>query len=98
MNIIKNINWKVRLRNPIFWTTVIPAVVGVVYTVLGALGVVPALTENMVLNIMTVVITALTALGVLVDPTTAGISDSKLALTYDKPRKDDLAEEEGIEE
>ena len=93
-----NINWKVRIKNPVFWTTVIPAVVTCVYAVLGAFGIVPALTENMVLNIMTVVITALTALGVLVDPTTAGVSDSKLALTYDKPRKDDLAEEEGIEE
>ena len=92
-----NINWKVRIKNPIFWTTVIPAITGMVYTILGALGVVPALTENMVLNIMTVVITALTALGVLVDPTTAGIGDSALAQTYDKPRKDDLAEE-GFEE
>ena len=90
------INWKVRLKNPVFWTTIIPAVTGMVYTVLGALGVVPALTENMVLNIMTVVITALTALGVLVDPTTAGLSDSHMAMTYKAPRADDTDEEEGL--
>lgn len=93
-----NINWKVRIKNPVFWTTVIPAVTGMVYTILGALGIVPALTENMVLNIMTVVITALTALGVLIDPTTKGLGDSHLAMTYKAPRCDDTAEEEGIVE
>lgn len=91
-----NINWKVRIKNPVFWTTVIPAVVTCVYTILGAFGIVPALTENMVLNIMTVVITALSALGVLVDPTTAGLSDSHMAMTYKAPRADDTDEEEGL--
>lgn len=91
-----NINWKVRIKNPVFWITVIPAVVTCVYTVLGALGIVPALTENMVLDIMTVVITALTALGVLVDPTTKGLSDSHMAMTYKAPRADDTDEEEGL--
>lgn len=90
------INWKVRLKNPVFWMTIVPAVTGMIYTVLGALGVVPALTENMVLNIVTVVITALTALGVLVDPTTAGLSDSHMAMTYKAPRADDTDEEEGL--
>ena len=92
-----NINWKVRFKNPVFWMTVIPAVVTCVYAVLGAFGVVPALTENMVLNITTAVITALTTLGVLVDPTTNGLGDSHLAMTYKAPRKDDTAEE-AIEE
>ena len=91
-----NINWKVRIKNPVFWITVIPAVVTCVYTVLGALGIVPALTENMVLDIMTVVITALTALGVLVDPTTKGLADSHMAMTYNAPRADDTDEEEGL--
>ena len=91
-----NINWKVRLKNPVFWTTIIPAVVACVYTVLGAFGVVPALTENMVLNIASAVITALTVLGVLVDPTTKGLSDSHMAMTYKAPRADDTDEEEGL--
>lgn len=90
------INWKVRLKNPVFWATVLPAVVACVYTVLGALGIVPALTESMVLNIITAVLTALTTLGVLVDPTTKGLSDSHMAMTYKAPRKDDIDEEEGL--
>ena len=96
MNIIKNINWNVRLRNPLFWTTIIPAAVSFVYCVLGAFGIVPALTESMVLNIATAIITALTTLGVLVDPTTAGVGDSALALTYKEPRKDDFKEEADV--
>lgn len=94
---MKKINWIVRFKNPVFWATIVPAVVACVYTVLGAFGIVPALTENMVLNIVSAFITALTTLGVLVDPTTAGVGDSALAQTYTAPRKDDLAEE-GFEE
>ena len=88
MNIIKNINWKVRIKNPVFWTTVIPAAISFVYCALGALGIVPALTESMVLNVTSAIITMLTTLGVLIDPTTAGVADSALAMTYSSPRKD----------
>ena len=87
MNIKNKINWKVRIKNPVFWMTVVPAAVSFVYCVLGAFGIVPKLTESMVLNIFSAVITALTTLGVLVDPTTAGIGDSALAQTYKKPKK-----------
>lgn len=97
MNIIKNINWKARFKNPVFWGTVIPAAVSFVYCVLGALGIVPALAESTVLNFAGTIITMLTTLGVLIDPTTAGIRDSALAMTYDAPRKDDFLEE-AIEE
>ena len=90
------INWKVRIKNPMFWATIVPAVVACVYTVLGAFGIVPALTESMVLNIVSSVITALTTLGVLVDPTTAGIGDSDLAMTYEFPRKDAAEEEDAL--
>ncbi|MBR6646528.1 MAG: phage holin, partial [Clostridia bacterium] len=88
MNIFKNINWKVRFRNPIFWSTIIPAVTGFVYTVLGAFGTVPAVAEDTVLNMIFMLISMLTTLGVLVDPTTSGVADSRLAMTYEKPRKD----------
>ena len=91
-----NINWKVRIKNPVFWTTVIPAAVSFVYCVLGAFGVVPALTESMILNLASAVITALTVVGVLVDPTTKGLNDSSMAMTYKAPRADDTDEEEGL--
>lgn len=90
------INWTARLKNPVFWTTVIPAITGMVYAVLGALGVVAPIAESEVLNLVFVVIGVLTTLGVLVDPTTAGINDSRLAMGYKAPRKDDMDEEEGM--
>ena len=96
MNIFKNINWIARLKNPVFSTTVIPAITGMVYAVLGALGVVAPIAESEVLNLVFVVIGVLTTLGVLVDPTTAGVGDSKLAMAYKAPRKDDVTDEEGI--
>lgn len=90
---MKNINWIVRFKNPVFWGTVVPAATAFVYTVLKAFGIVPALEENAVLNFASVLITVLTAMGVLVDPTTAGLGDSNLARTYAFPRKDDTEEE-----
>ena len=77
--IYMKINWKVRLKNPVFWLTVIPAVITFVYTVLGAVGVV---------HIITALISALTTVGVLVDPTTKGVGDSERAMGYDVPNDD----------
>lgn len=79
------INLKVRFKNPVFWLTVIPALVTFVYTVLGAVGVVPAVSEDMIVNIITALISALTTIGVLVDPTTKGVGDSERALNYTEP-------------
>ena len=79
------INWKVRLKNPVFWLTVIPAVIALVYTILGLLGVVPTISEDTLVNAVTAIISALTTVGVLIDPTTKGVGDSERALTYDEP-------------
>lgn len=79
------INWKVRLKNPVFWLTVIPAVIALVYTVLGLFGVVPTISEDTLVNAVTAIISALTTIGVLIDPTTKGVGDSERALTYEEP-------------
>ena len=79
------INWKVRLKNPVFWLTVVPAVIALVYTILGLLGVVPTISEDTLVNAVTAIISALTTVGVLIDPTTKGVGDSDRALTYEEP-------------
>lgn len=86
------LNLKVRLRNPVCYLTVIPAIIAFVYTVLGCFGVVPTISESTVTNVFTAVITFLTALGVLIDPTTKGVSDSERALHYCKPGQCDQKE------
>lgn len=80
------INWKVRLKNRVFLAGAAALVVGFVYDWLALLGVAPALNESVVLSVADGVLTALVALGVIADPTTAGAGDSALAMTYEEPR------------
>lgn len=80
------INLKVRIKNPVFWLTIIPAMASLGYAIMGALGIVPAISEDALVNSLSAIIAALTTLGVLVDPTTSGVNDSARALEYDKPQ------------
>lgn len=79
------INWKVRLKNPAFWITAVPALVTLIYAVLALFGVVPSITKETVLDAFAAIMAALSTLGVIVDPTTKGLTDSERALNYDKP-------------
>ena len=80
------INLKVRMKNPVFWLTIIPAVATCVYTVLGCFGIVPSISEEVLVNSFISIITVLTTLGVLVDPTTKGFGDSERANGYTEPQ------------
>ena len=82
------INWLVRIKNKNFWISVIPAILLLIQVVaavfdfkldLGELG-------NKLIAVVNAVFVLLTILGVVNDPTTAGISDSNQALTYTKPK------------
>lgn len=64
------------------------AIVAFVYQVLGIFGVVPSVSQNDIINIVGIVINLLVGLGILVDPTTAGITDSEQAMTYETPKTD----------
>lgn len=82
------INWKVRFKNKTWLSMFIGLVVGFVFNVLKLFDVVPVITENMVMNIVGQVLTFLGLIGVLVDPTTAGLDDSVRAMGYDEPWDD----------
>lgn len=87
-----NMNIKVRVKNPWFW-------VGVFSVAITAIGVDPqtftswaAVWEGIkavLSNPVQLVTMCLAILSVFVDPTTAGIGDSKTALGYDKPNKEE---------
>ena len=79
------INWRVRLRQPAFWVATIPVVISFVYSVLAMANVVPSITEDNVQNLFIAVVAVLAQLGITVDPTTKGVSDSDRAMNYDKP-------------
>lgn len=84
-----NINWKLRLQNKSTLAALIATVVAFVYQVLGILGVVPIISQDMVISSVGILLNLLVAIGVLVDPTTAGINDSEQAMTYENPRSDE---------
>lgn len=81
------INWKVRIRNKTWLASLMALVVTFVYNLLAMLEIAPAVTEDWVMGIISTVLTLLTALGVLIDPTTQGVQDSERALMYVEPGK-----------
>ena len=82
-----NINWKLRFQNKVTLTAVVVQVVALVYAILGMCGIVPAIGENQILDTCYMIIELFTLLGIVVDPTTAGVADSKQALDYTAPKK-----------
>ena len=86
------INWKARFKNKVFLMTFIPLVISFVYQILGLFDIVPAITEDSLVNGVTIIINLLATLGVVLDPTTKGVNDSERALTYYKE-----TESEGVE-
>ena len=85
------INWKVRIRNKVFWTTLIPALALLVQAVAMVFGFKIDL-DTMVGKLVAVVdalFAVLVILGINVDPTTAGFGDSERAMQYVAPWVDE---------
>jgi len=76
------INWKVRLRNKTWLASALALIVSFVYDLLAMLDVIPPLSEDWLLSLMQTLLTLLTALGVVIDPTIDGAADSDRAMTY----------------
>lgn len=87
---MKNINWTVRIKNKTFWLTVIPSVLLLIQTVAAVFGYTLDLGDigNKLIAVVNATFGVLVVLGVVVDPTTAGISDSKQARGYNWPKED----------
>ena len=85
------INWQVRVANKDFWMSMIPAVLLLIQAIGAPLGLVLDFGElgNQLLAIVNAVFAVLAILGIVNDPTTNGMCDSKLAMTYEKPKKDE---------
>ena len=76
------INWKVRLRNKTWLASVLALIVSFAYDLLAMLDVVPPLSEDWLMSLIQTILTLLTALGVVIDPTTDGAADSDRAMGY----------------
>ena len=84
------INWKVRIKNKVFWLALVPAVLLLVQVVAAVFGIdlkLDALGDKLI-DVVNALFAVLTILGVVTDPTTVGISDSRQAMEYDKQKCD----------
>lgn len=83
------INWKVRLQNKTFWLALIPALLLLVQVVAAVFGISLDLGPlgNKLLAVVNALFAVLTILGVVTDPTTAGVNDSTQAMGYTEPKK-----------
>lgn len=84
------INWTVRIKNKNFWLAVIPAVLLLIQAVAAVFGFTLDLGDigNKLIAVVNAAFGVLVVLGVVVDPTTAGIADSKQARGYNRPKED----------
>lgn len=85
------INWKVRIQKKSFWLALVPAIFLLIQTIADPFG---YKWDFVVLNqqaaaIINAAFGVLAILGIVSDPTTSGLSDSKQALKYTEPRKED---------
>ena len=86
------INWHVRIRNRQFWVSVIPALALVVQAIAAVFGWTLDFSNliGKLIAVVDAVFALLVILGIVVDPTTAGVADSKRAMGYDEPYRDQL--------
>lgn len=84
------INWLVRFKNKSFWISFIPAMLLLVQVVAALFGFELELGDigDRLLAVVNALFAVLALLGVVTDPTTAGVSDSTQAMSYTKPRED----------
>ena len=82
------INWKLRFKNKTTLVAIVLGIISFVYYALDLFGVIPPFAEDQIVKLATMAIDILVLLGVVVDPTTEGITDSTRALSYTVPSDD----------
>lgn len=85
------INWTVRLKSKTFWLAIVPAVLLLVQVVAAVFGFTIDLGDlgNRLVDVVNAAFAVLAILGIVADPTTAGVGDSAQALTYTEPKRDE---------
>lgn len=83
------INWKVRIRNRQFWFSLIPAILLLIQVIAAVFDYSIDLGQlnGKLLEVVNAIFVILAILGIITDPTTAGIGDSAQALTYEQPKE-----------
>lgn len=77
------LNIKIRLQNKTFLLTFLVAIVAFIYNILSLFNIVPQVTQGQIETIITMIVNFLVMIGIVVDPTTAGVGDSERVLNSD---------------
>ena len=87
---MNEINWQVRIKNKVFWIALIPAVLLLVQTGCSVFGVELdfGTLQDKLLAVVNALFAVLVILGIVADPTTEGLGDSKRAMSYEEPWSD----------
>ena len=85
---MKNINWLVRVKNKMFWISLIPAVIVLIQAIAAVFGWTIDLSGlgNNLVNVVNAAFVVLAILGIVIDTTTAGAGDSDNAMAYTEPK------------
>ena len=76
------INLKVRMKNKTFVITMLTTVIAFIYQILAMFEIVSPISKEQATQVIMLLVNILVGLGILVDPTTKGVSDSERALGY----------------
>ena len=87
---MNKINWSVRLKNKNFWLALVPALALLAQAFANIFNLTLEFgdTVDKILVFINILFALLVLVGVVNDPTTAGLSDSERALTYTEPTED----------
>ncbi|MBW7976711.1 phage holin [Bacillus amyloliquefaciens] len=80
------INWKVRLKKKTFLVAIFSATLLFAQAIASAFGLDISVFSDDLTEKFNALLTFLTAMGIVVDPTTTGISDSDQAMEYTEPK------------
>ena len=80
-------NWKLRLMNRTTLISLVTMIVALVYQLLNMIGIVPDIDQQVLIDWLCRIVDLLALLGIVIDPTTEGICDSELAMSYTEPSK-----------
>lgn len=81
------INWKVRFKHKPFLVALFALVMLLVQQVFSLFGIDTTIYNEQATDLFNTILAILVLVGVVSDPTTEGVSDSRTALNYNKPRK-----------
>ena len=80
------INWKVRLKHKPFLVALFSLVLILVQQIASIFGIDTTIYNEQITRLFNTILSILVLLGVVIDPTTQGVTDSEKALHYKEPK------------